>query len=119
MLQEALYRAALAGGVPPFEQQDDTFPGLLYPPLHLQQLDLQLGLLALVRAPRQLGGIGVGVADDLVGTGFLDLEKDLLRDALSGHQETKGVSKRGRLCHAGTVLRSATPVNFRQRTGRP
>ena len=53
VLHEALDRAALAGGVAAFEQDDDLLPGRLDPRLQLQQLDLQPVLLPLVAPARK------------------------------------------------------------------
>ena len=41
VFHEALDRAALAGGVAPFEQDHDALPGILHPGLQLEQFDLQ------------------------------------------------------------------------------
>ena len=52
MLHEPLDRPALAGGVAALEQDHDPLAGLLHPGLQLQQLHLQVVLLALVGLAR-------------------------------------------------------------------
>ncbi len=42
MLHDALDGAPFPRRITPFEQNDDSLPGLLDPALHLQKLDLQL-----------------------------------------------------------------------------
>src|SRR5699024_3477596 len=59
MLGEALDGAALAGGVPALEDDDRLLIVVLEPVLVLQQLDLQLVLLALVLVAVHAGLVGV------------------------------------------------------------
>ena len=59
MLGEPLDGPALAGGVPALEEEDDLLVRRLHPVLHLEQLDLQRGLLPLVRPAGELPLVGV------------------------------------------------------------
>ena len=59
MLGEPLDRPALAGGVPALEEEDHLLVRRLHPVLHLEQLDLQRGLLPFVRSAGELPLVGV------------------------------------------------------------
>jgi len=58
----ALDRAALAGGVAAFEEDDEFLPGLLCPDLHLEQFGLKLELHRLVGAGGERGEVVGGAA---------------------------------------------------------
>jgi hypothetical protein len=59
MLHEALDRAAFAGRVPPFAEDDQSLPRLLQPCLQFQELSLQDELLILVIAAQHFVFVGV------------------------------------------------------------
>jgi hypothetical protein len=67
VLGEALDRAALAGGVPALEDDDELLPRLLHPVLQLEQLDLQAALRGVVLGPRHALGVRVALAPGVDG----------------------------------------------------
>ena len=69
VLHEALDRPTLAGGVPAFEQDDDLDPRGFDPALHLEQFDLEQGLLPFVGPPLHLPCVGVDALLEDAGDG--------------------------------------------------
>lgn len=111
MFGEPLDRAALAGGVPAFEEQHDAPSGVLDPILQFQQFDLQQTLVHFVDFTGQPGVVGIAFAP---GVHRHAVRADQHRIVVVGVQNTESGQRELHFDHVPTIeWGSEPPINDR------
>ena len=93
-------------------------PVSVSPPLHLQQFDLQLRLVAFVFAPGQSRRVGIRVADDLVGPRAFYLLHDVQRDTCSRDKRNQAFLYFAWSRHGGLRTRSPQQIEHTENFAR-